>query len=348
MNLKKKTLLPVDQFIEKALYDKDNGYYMKKNPFGSKGDFITSPGITILFSEMIAIWIISFWEKLDYPKKFNLVEMGGGNGEMMKTLLNTFKRFPKFNSSCKISILEKSNYLKKIQKKNFNKQGINWPKNLDNLKRLPTIFIANEFFDALPIKQFIKKKNIWYERYVNIENLKKCHFKDIQFDMKKFEKKNCFKISEDQDFIEYSPLTLSYMKKITKIIENNNGGILIIDYGYNNKKTKNTLQAVLNHKYSNILENIGFSDITYNLNFNFLKKIIKKICKLDVKITSQRKFLLKMGILKRAEILSKNLSFKKKADMFYRINRLIGPNQMGNLFKVLFITKKKNFFKQGF
>ena len=86
---------------------------MKKNPFGSKGDFVTSPGISILFSEMVAIWIISFWEKLDYPKRFNLVEMGGGNGEMMKTLLNTFERFPKFNSSCKINILEKSNYLKK-------------------------------------------------------------------------------------------------------------------------------------------------------------------------------------------------------------------------------------------
>ncbi len=166
--------------------------------------------------------------------------------------------------------------------------------------------------------------------------------------MKKFEKKNCIKIAEGQDFIEYSPLTFSYMKKITKIIESNNGGILIIDYGYNNKKTKNTLQAILNHKYSNILENIGFSDITYNLNFNFLKKIIKKICMLDVKITSQRKFLLKMGILKRAEILSKNLNFKKKADMSYRINRLIDPNQMGDLFKVMFITKKKNFFKQGF
>ena len=118
---KKKNILSLDKFIFKSLYDKKNGYYMKKNPFGKKGDYITSPSISILFSEMIAVWIISFWENLGSPKKFNLIELGAGNGEMMKDMVATFQKFPLFERSCKINILEKSKYLKEIQKKKIKK-----------------------------------------------------------------------------------------------------------------------------------------------------------------------------------------------------------------------------------
>ena len=88
--------LPLDQFIEFALYDKVNGYYMKKNPFGKEGDFITAPNITRLFSEIIAIWVLTFWKSIGSPRKFNLLELGAGNGEMMKQMLAVFKRFPRF------------------------------------------------------------------------------------------------------------------------------------------------------------------------------------------------------------------------------------------------------------
>ena len=160
MTIKKIDLLSLDNFIEDSLYNKKYGYYMQRNPFGAKGDFITAPNISILFSEMIAIWIISFWEHLQCPKKFNLIEMGAGNGEMMKVLVNTFNKFPKFKNACNINILEKSELLKKLQKRNIKNKNIKWLNNLDELNSLPSIFIANEFFDALPIKQFIKKKKI--------------------------------------------------------------------------------------------------------------------------------------------------------------------------------------------
>ena len=119
MKLKKNKILPLDQFINLCLYDKKFGYYMKKNPFGKKGDFITAPNISRLFSEMIAIWIISFWQSLGSPKRFNLIELGAGNGEMMKVLIESFKNFPIFFNSCKILIHEKSPSLIKIQKKNY-------------------------------------------------------------------------------------------------------------------------------------------------------------------------------------------------------------------------------------
>ena len=158
MKNKKNDLVELDKFIEDSLYNKEHGYYMKKNPFGKGGDFITAPNISVLFSEMIAIWVISFWEKLNSPKKFNLIELGAGNGEMMRVLVSTFNKFPKFKNSCEISILEKSKLLKQVQKNNIKDAKIKWLNNLNELNNFPCIFVANEFFDALPIKQFLKKK----------------------------------------------------------------------------------------------------------------------------------------------------------------------------------------------
>ena len=108
MKLKKNYSLSLDKFIEFSLYNKNFGYYIKKNPFGKEGDFITAPNISRLFSEMIAIWIINFWENLGSPKKFNLIELGAGNGEMMKILIESFENFPTFISSCHFIIYEKS------------------------------------------------------------------------------------------------------------------------------------------------------------------------------------------------------------------------------------------------
>jgi NADH dehydrogenase [ubiquinone] 1 alpha subcomplex assembly factor 7 len=348
MKINKKNLLTIDKYVEEALYNKKFGYYMSQDPFGKKGDFITGPNISVLFSEMIAIWIISFWENLKHPKEFNLIELGAGNGEMMKILIKTFKQFPAFKKACKINILEKSTFLKGLQKKNIKDKNIKWLKDITYLNNLPCIFIANEFFDALPIKQFIKKKDEWYERYVEFSNNKKPKYVDLLFDMKKFEKKLNYKISYKQKFIEYSPLTENYFKKITKKIKSNNGGLLFLDYGYFDKKIKNTLQAVSKHKYSNILNNFGKSDITYNLSFYLIEQIIKKIGSFNTLTTTQKNFLINLGIFQRAEILTKNMPFTKKADIYFRIKRLVDKNEMGNLFKVMFITNKNNKFKLGF
>ena len=115
---KKSKILPVDQFFSNVLYDKKLGYYNSRIPFGKKGDFITSPSVTNLFSEIIAIWIIACWESFGKPKSFNIVELGPGDGALSRTLLKSFERFPEFNSIKKLFLYEESCYLKKIQKKN--------------------------------------------------------------------------------------------------------------------------------------------------------------------------------------------------------------------------------------
>ena len=347
MNLNKK-LVALDEFINQALYNPKNGFYMKSNPFGNKGDFITAPNISILFSEMLSVWTISFWQKLKCPKKINLIDLGSGNGQMIYDMISSFKSFPKFYKSCQFIIFEKSPYLKKIQKKKLQKFKVKWINNLNEVQSRHNIFIANEFFDALPIKQFFKINNKWNERFIKLEKKNNKSFVNIDSDIKKIEKKIGFKLSNNQKIIEYSPLTLKYLKNISKKIYNKKGALLIIDYGYLENQMKNTLMAIRKHKISEVLEEFGNSDITYKLNFKLLKKITN-VLKLKCQgITSQRNFLINLGIQERAEILSKNLPFSKKADIYYRLKRLIDKNQMGDLFKVMLITDKKINIKTGF
>ena len=165
--LKEKKSVPLDKFINIALYNKQHGYYMKKNPFGEKGDFVTSPLVSKLFGEMIAIWCVAFWEQLKKPKKIVIVELGPGDGSMCENLLNTFKKFKDFYYCCEINLLEISNGLKKIQKNKIKNKKIKWIKKIDDITHGPIIFFGNEFFDALPIKQIYKKENLFYEKYVS-------------------------------------------------------------------------------------------------------------------------------------------------------------------------------------
>ena len=348
MKINRSTSLPLDKFIEFALYDKDSGYYMKKNPFGKEGDFITAPNITKLFSEIIAIWVITFWKGIGSPKKFNLLELGAGNGEMMKVIIATLKNFPECANSCNFQIHEKSIFLTNKQKQNLKSDDVTWVDDINKANSNPTIFLANEFFDALPIKQFFRKKKDWFERFVDLKEIDKAKFKERITDIKKIEKNLKFEISKNQDIIEYSPLSFKYLKDICNIIKKNDGGILVIDYGYLNSKMHETLQAVNNHKYSNVLEDIGDSDITYNINFNLFEKFVAQFNELDSIVSNQKKFLTSMGIVQRAEIISENMPFSKKTDLFYRIRRLIDKKQMGELFKVMLIKKTKNKFKTGF
>ena len=348
MKISKNKYFPFDKFINKALYDKKRGYYMSKNPFGKKGDFITAPNISILFSEMLAIWCIAFWEHLGYPKKINIIELGAGNGEMMYQMIKVFERFNKFRESSNYFILEKSQFLKKIQKKKLNSHKITWLNSINKLKNGPNIFLANEFFDALPIKQFIKKKNKWYEKSIKKNNINKFEFVNVITNIKNLEKKIEINLSKNQKIIEFSPLTYDYLNIISKKINTFQGGLLIVDYGYLKKKMRDSLQSIYKHKFNNVLDNFGKSDITYNLNFFLLKKIVKKLNLKVAGLTSQRNFLTRLGILDRAEILAKNLQFSKKADIYYRIKRLIDRNFMGELFKVMFVTGKNIKFKLGF
>ena len=347
--LKEKKSIPLDQFINISLYNKKFGYYMTKNPFGKGGDFITAPLVSNLFGEMLAVWCVAFWEHLEKPKKILLVELGPGDGSLCKDILKTFKQFKNFYDSLEINLLEISDKLKKIQKTKINNGKVKWIKNIKEINYGPVIFIGNEFFDALPIKQIYKKKRLFFERYVSLSNDNKkiifLHKKANNNLIKRLQSLNLISVGNT---IEYPVEAIKFLETIAKRINKFGGGLLTFDYGYNKKKNKNTLQAVQKHKYTNILSMPHHSDITSHLNFKLFYKILKKN-NLDVKkITTQNEFLKKIGILERAHILSKKMTFKEKANMFYRLKRLLDYREMGNIFKVLFAQKKGKKFSLGF
>ena len=347
--LREKKSIPLDRFINIALYDKKFGYYMKKNPFGKKGDFITAPLISNLFSEMIAVWCVAFWEHLGKPNKILLVELGPGDGTLCMDLIKTFKQFKEFYNSLEINLFEISDKLKKIQKTKINSRKVKWIKKIEEINYGPVIFFGNEFFDALPIKQIYKKKNDFFEKYValttNEKNIKFLHKRANNNLIKCIKNLNLISIGNT---IEYPLKALKFLKQISKKINKFDGGLLAIDYGYTLKKNQNTLQAVKKHNYLDIFFKPGHSDITSHINFKLFSKSLSENNLAVKKIITQSEFLKKVGILERADILSKKMSFKEKANMFYRLKRLIDPKEMGDRFKVIFAQKKDKIFSLGF
>ena len=346
-NIKFNEEIPVDKFIEKALYTPKVGYYSSRIPFGKKGDFITAPTISNLFSEIIAIWIVSTWEIFGKPEKFNLVELGPGDGSLTKVLLETFKKFPKIKKATNIFLYEKSNFLKNLQKRNIKNKRVKWIDSFDNIKNGPIIFFGNEFFDAIPIKQFLIERNTIKEKYYLVNNL---GLNEIYREAKPMDISiiKSFKVFDKAKFIEYPKLGLSELNKIIEKISKLSGGVLLIDYGKQNLINKNTLQLVMKNKkikIDNLIESLGKADITSLVNFSLLKEyFIKKNLNVE-KIVSQKFFLEKMGIIERAKILEKKMSLKQKDYMFTTLKRLLDKNLMGELFKVIFAFKsnKQNF-----
>ena len=340
--------IPLDEFIANVLYDENYGYYSKKIPFGKYGDFVTAPEISFLFSEMLAIWTVNFWEHLNKPKKFNIVELGPGNGCMSLTLVNVFKKFPKFFNSTNIFLYEKSKYLKKLQKKNLFGEKIKWIKNFKNIKSGPVIFLGNEFFDAIPIKQYKKINNILYEKYVKLENNSQIKTFFKRTNLKTIKELEKFNIIKNKSFIEFPRQGFKELDLITNTIKRLNGGLLLIDYGFLKQESYNTLQSVKNHKKNKLFDNLGDADITSLVNFNLLEMYFKKKILKTNSVVTQEFFLKKMGIVNRAEILSKKMNFKEKSETYYRLQRLLNPKQMGELFKVIFAFKLKKKFSTGF
>ena len=345
---KKSKVIPIDKFFSNVLYDKKLGYYNSKIPFGKEGDFVTSPKISNIFSEIIAIWMISSWETFGRPKNLNIVELGPGDGSLTKILLRTFKKFPEFNSIKKLFLFEKSIYLKKIQKKNILDKGVKWIDNFDKLKKGPIIFFGNEFFDALPIKQFKKIYNSLYEKNYTLNQkfeIEEVFQKASQQDIKMI--KN-FKTINKLKFIEFPKLGFNELKKISKKISELQGCILIIDYGYLKPNNQNTLQSVIKHKKNKLLNNLGKADITAHVNFTLLSEFfIKNNLKIK-NIITQKNFLESMGILERAKIIAKKMKFTEQTDLYLRIQRLLSPKYMGNLFKVILAYNSKDNNFAGF
>ena len=329
--------ISLDKYMKFCLYDKKLGYYSNKNPIGCGGDYVTSPEISQMFGELIGLWLLQVWYDQGSPSKFNLIELGPGNGTLMKDILRATSIEPKFKKSAIISLIEKSKILKKKQLKKLSSYNINWKRSFKNINKFPLYIIGNEFFDALPIKQFKKDKNKWFEKfvYVNEKNELDFLFKEIK---KLREPHYLPKNFDERNIFEKSEVSLTYIDKICKKIFTNGGVGLFIDYGHNGNNG-DSFQSLFRHKFSNPLENIGKSDLSSYVNFKDLSSIVRKNKLFATNIKTQGDFLKMLGIQLRYEKLKKNLNKVQERELYLSMQRLIDNAQMGHIFKVIGIKR---------
>lgn len=335
--------ISVARFMQEIIAT-DDGYYNNNQAIGKKGDFTTSPEVSQLFGEMIGIWCVSIWYKLKCPKNLSMIEFGPGKASLINDILRSTKHVKDFHSSLTINFIEKSKRLRTIQQNILNQYNIstNWFDSYHELQiyNEPIIVIANEFFDALPISQYKKHNNLWYETYIVLNDSFEFEFKDLTLNSRDSYNLDCdYKNIDNNSIIEISIESNKIISYLCEIIKANSGAALVIDYGYSiedfsNIKTHSTLQSIKEHSFNHIFKNIGEADITAHVDFCRFSQIAK-LYNLKVKLCSQREFLINHGILIRAQMLSTKLDYLMKQDLYSRLDRLVATDKMGELFKTL-------------
>jgi NADH dehydrogenase [ubiquinone] 1 alpha subcomplex assembly factor 7 len=346
--IKKEGSITIARFMEAAMYDSEHGYYIHSSPIGKYGDFITAPEISQLFGEMIGIYCADKWINMGQPKKFNLVELGPGKATLMIDLLRATKHISGFHEACQIHLVDTNDYLIEFQKEVLKPYKVTWHKDIYSLPiDDPLIIIANEFFDCLPVNQYILKNNIWHERSVVMNQAQEFEYieTDISKELSETLKDTHPNVKEN-DIIEICYSARQIVKHIAECLQKASGYLLAIDYGYDidplsRKSYESTIQAIKNHKFHSIFSDIGKADITAHVDFDSLRKIgVDNSCQASAPIT-QRDFLQGLGIHIRAEMIKKNASLEQQRIIDSGLERLTHPKQMGELFKVLEVHSLK-------
>ena len=323
--------------MEICLWDDENGYYTSNQVLGRHGDFITSPEISQTFGELIGLWALSFYQKFIDNKRLCITELGSGRGTLLRDAIRTISMVTKNKVDLDITILEKSERLIALQKENLKNKNIKWISDIKGLSFEPQIIIANEFFDALPINQYVRNNEGWYEKKITTKNGKLCFTLGNKIWVPSNSIFSNFKIG---DTLEHSEQTISIFSNICNHLIRYDGVLLVVDYG-NISGIGDTLQAVNNHKFRSILEKPGQSDLTSHVNFKLLKEIAIKKNLYVSPVKEQQNFLLELGIKERLKSLTKNVSSTIAERVETEVKRLIDPDKMGSLFKVIAITKTK-------
>ena len=339
--IKTKEEITVADFMKTAMYHDIEGYYITQNPLGINGDFITAPEISQLFGEMIGVYSANAWFNLGKPDKFNLIELGPGKATLIQDLLRATKHVEGFHQAMQIHLVDTNKYLVEVQKEALKVNNVIWHNNIFSLPEdAPTIIIANEFFDCLPINQFIKEKGQWLERAIKLnQETQEFYFTKIKTDNFIENHPN----SVDGSIVEICNPAKEIMRYLSKLIKKVKGCFLIIDYGYDyNPLTRvsygETIQALKSHKFQSIFRNIGKADLTAHVDFFALKYIAsEEKCNIYGTIT-QKDFLQQLGINTRYETLKRKATPSQKLEIDLGLNRLLDDKQMGSLFKVMEVT----------
>ena len=329
----------IEEFMSISLNDKNSGYYIKSSPIGKDSDFITAPEISQMFGELIAIWLLDAWDKSG-RQKINIIELGPGNGLLMQDIVRVAKKFPIFFKKISLWLYDINESLSKIQDKNIEHKF----ERINSLEKLPNginFIIANEFFDAIPIRQYIFDRGYWNERLIDVN--KKGDFCLIKRKLTANQMKNLDLpeyIYPSSKVFETSPKQDKIFNLLIKNISLS-GGLLIFDYAKIVDGFGDTLQAISNHQKKSIFFTPGKTDLTAHVNYHRYIQLAKNNDLSYYGPTKQSSFLEGMGIVNRYESLRKNASDKEKEILYRQFHRLMDSDKMGSLFKVIYFSNNK-------
>lgn len=329
--------ISVADYMATCLMDPQDGYYTTQQPFGTRGDFITAPEISQMFGELVGVWIYSAWKALGKPQPVALVELGPGRGTLFRDMIRTLISLDgAFAGSASFHLVEASPKLTAVQRQTLSAFAIEpiWHGSVAELPTQPALIVGNEIFDALPVHQYVKTRDGWRERLVGIaEDGNLCFVAGAGVP-------DSGELPDDAisaapgAIVELAPARSAFMDEIARHIASNGGAGLFVDYGHGAPAIGETLQAVRNHRFDPVLEQPGQADLTSHVDFSKLRRCAGEHG-LETYLDKQGSFLSAMGLIERAGALGRGSDTALQSRIQSEVDRLAGPGQMGELFKVL-------------
>jgi SAM-dependent MidA family methyltransferase len=320
----------LDEYMSTCLLHPTLGYYTTRDPLGATGDFTTAPEISQMFGELIGLALAQCWLDQSAPARFTLAELGPGRGTLMADALRAASKVPGFIDAAEVIFVEASPALQSIQRNTVAPHIAQWVSQASDLPDQPLFLIANEFFDALPIRQFIRSGDQWCERQVGLED------GALVFGLAPAQPQPLLKgrlaDTSESGLTEVCAGATPVLMEITQRLSTHGGAALIIDYG-EWRTTGDSFQAVKSHQRADPLEAPGLADLTAHVDFEALA-LAAHPC-LHTTLTPQGVFLERLGITARAQSLAARLDGAALQEHIAAHRRLTHPDEMGNLFKVM-------------
>jgi SAM-dependent MidA family methyltransferase len=326
--------ISIASYMADCLLHPTLGYYTTRDPLGAAGDFITAPEISQMFGELVGLCLAQAWMDQGSPVPFTLAELGPGRGTLMADILRATRSVPGFGSAARVVLVEASPRLRAVQKETLAGYDPAWLNDAAALPAQPLFLVANEFFDALPIRQFLRDGPAWRERRVGAQGEMLVFGLDapaVRADLA-----DRLKDTKDGDLVERCPAADIIATRVAARIADHGGIALIIDYG-DWRSQGDTLQAVQAHEPVNVLADPGVADLTAHVDFQTLANAARRSGCAHSRLVPQGVFLERLGITARAQALaSARKSTGAALDLLVAAHRrLTHPDEMGNLFKIL-------------
>ena len=326
------------EFMNWCLTSRDGAYYREGNPLGAHGDFVTAPEVSQIFGELVAVWAATVWQAMGQPASLVLVELGPGRGTLMQDALRAARSVPGFLDAAYVHLVESSETLREIQKETLSPIcKPHWHDEISTVPEAPAIVIANEFFDAMPVEQYIFSGGAWHQRVVTLDSSG-----DPVFAVGDPARPPGALLPavapREGDILETHPLLDPLMNEFGRRAILDPFAMLIADYGYERPDYGDTLQAVRNHGYANPLEAPSETDLSAHVNFAELRLAAEDGGLASWGPLSQGEFLLALGLEHRLRKLLTSAREDQRAALYLGARRLVDPYQMGSLFKTMAVT----------